>query len=637
MVQAETIHRYPRITSWIVELLATLAVVLGLVNLATVGFRYAWRVGGLDRTFFGRAPYLTDAVAFIDRWSGRAQIRDLTALLPALGWMAGALLLALLLRNAFPVIRSSSRGLLVEFANSWLPVGWETVKALKVTEDLAGERFVLLAQTDDKGLTGWHRLYSLVYNFGMRRGILITSQISEFDTLVKTLVDETSRTARLTDNKALRLEEKAWSPLFRFLLSPASFFSRRAVSDISAEKVQEVSPQEAFNVERVQGAYPARINLLFVWGSGLLALLALWQYLIYWVKFLTVMVPLTRRYWPFNAMELTPTEITYPWMQLVAAHLLIVLVIGLLVVLRNLLPALETVSEGLRERYFGRWRLVPWAAINAIKVTEFSEQSQVVLLQTRSGLPSSFRFSSLFYDGSLELGVLMTSAISNFEPLLQRIVLAVAQAKRIDVQSEDAPPLLQRESQSSLLRFAFRPSVGIDQLVEQTREDENTKEFSIGPTLRAAGPMVGLALPVALLPIFNAIFAQGNPPGVWLLGQFILLFVLGMIEWPLAGVLAPVLDEMSGGGEEGQRPLYLYPLVQLPRILAMVAALVLLTLSIPVLPVLLWLGAIIWSFLLAAGLWEALYGWKGSQLLLGGLIPVAYQLIVLLIFLLTQR
>ena len=52
---------------------------------------------------------------------------------------------------------------------------------------------------------------------------------------------------------------------------------------------------------------------------------------------------------------------------------------------------------------------------------------------------------------------------------------------------------------------------------------------------------------------------------------------------------------------------------------------------------LLWIAAIVWSFLLAAGLWEALYAWKGSQLLLGGLLPVVYQLIILLIFLLTQR
>ena len=94
---------------------------------------------------------------------------------------------------------------------------------------------------------------------------------------------------------------------------------------------------------------------------------------------------------------------------------------------------------------------------------------------------------------------------------------------------------------------------------------------------------------------------------------------------------------MTGGGEEGQRGLYLYPTVQLPRLLAMIAALLLLVLGIPVLPVIAWIGAIIWSFVLAAGLCEALYSWKGSQLLLGGLLPVMYQMIVLLIFLLTQR
>ena len=119
--------------------------------------------------------------------------------------------------------------------------------------------------------------------------------------------------------------------------------------------------------------------------------------------------------------------------------------------------------------------------------------------------------------------------------------------------------------------------------------------------------------------------------------RVVLLLLLGVLEWLLVGLLAPTLDEMTGGGEEGQRAIYLYPIVQLPRLLAMIGALALLALAVPALPIIIWIGAIVWSFLLATGLWEALYGWKGSQLLLGGLLPVAYQMIVLLIFLLTQR
>ena len=63
-----------------------------------------------------------------------------------------------MLRNSLPTIRTSPRGMLVEFGGSWLPIPWETLRAIKVTEDLAAERFVLLAETYPQQLTGWHRI-----------------------------------------------------------------------------------------------------------------------------------------------------------------------------------------------------------------------------------------------------------------------------------------------------------------------------------------------------------------------------------------------------------------------------------------------------------------------------------------------
>ncbi len=59
-------------------------------------------------------------------------------------------------------------------------------------------------------------------------------------------------------------------------------------------------------------------------------------------------------------------------------------------------------------------------------------------------------------------------------------------------------------------------------------------------------------------------------------------------------------------------------------------------LSVPSLPSLLWLAAIGWSFVLAAGLWGALYDWKGGQLLAGGLVPVAFQLLLLVGYLVVR-
>src|SRR6266496_1536590 len=89
-------------------------------------------------------------------------------------------LLALLFRNSLPTIRTSPRGMLVEFGGDWLPIPWEMLRAIKVTEDLAAERFVLLAETERKQLTFWHRFYSILYRFNFRRSFLIISAISDF-------------------------------------------------------------------------------------------------------------------------------------------------------------------------------------------------------------------------------------------------------------------------------------------------------------------------------------------------------------------------------------------------------------------------------------------------------------------------
>jgi hypothetical protein len=150
----------------------------------------------------------------------------LAEILPALLWLALALLAALLLRNSLPMVRTSARGMLVAFVNDWLPVPWENIRAIKVTE--AGDRYVLLVETDRGWLTGWHRWYSFIYRLGFRPAFLITSQISEFDDLVKTLLSEADRAARtMATGRQIELQEGASSPLFRLLLSPLSFFAQR--------------------------------------------------------------------------------------------------------------------------------------------------------------------------------------------------------------------------------------------------------------------------------------------------------------------------------------------------------------------------------------------------------------------------
>ncbi|HJZ46425.1 MAG TPA: hypothetical protein VKE41_04640, partial [Roseiflexaceae bacterium] len=271
---AEHIHRYPRWITWAIDLLSFLIVGAALLLFSRDLMNLLWRSYGIDTSLMTRVPYLPEIVQTITQGAGLPRrevvggagtmnfVFGLSQLLPALGWLALALLLAVLFRNSLPTIRTSPRGMLVEFGGDWLPIPWEMLRAIKVTEDLAAERFVLLAETERKQLTFWHRFYSILYRFSFRRSFLIISAISDFQDLIKTLLSETDRVARVLDNvKPARLQEEASSPLFRLLLSPGSFFSRRTKAEVAAAPAQVMSLSGR---EVLQGVYPRRISAIFV-------------------------------------------------------------------------------------------------------------------------------------------------------------------------------------------------------------------------------------------------------------------------------------------------------------------------------------------------------------------------------------
>ena len=171
---AEQIHRYPRWITWPIDLLSFLAVGAALLLFSRDLMALLWSHTASIPRFMARVPYLPEIVQTITQGAALPRrevvggagtfnlVFGLHLLLPALGWLALALLLALLFRNSLPTVRTSPRGMLVEFAGGWLPIPWEMLRAIKVTEDLAAERFVLLAETERKQLTFWHRFYSLL-------------------------------------------------------------------------------------------------------------------------------------------------------------------------------------------------------------------------------------------------------------------------------------------------------------------------------------------------------------------------------------------------------------------------------------------------------------------------------------------
>jgi hypothetical protein len=673
MVSTDSVHRYPRLLTWSIELFCTLIVLLSSVYLGAVLLRSTWDLFGVDYALAERVPFLRDMVGWISTIADQPRFDEFIALLPAFTWTALALLLAILLRNAFPVVRTSSRGMLVEFGGNWLPIRWEDLHTIKVTSDLSNERFVLLVQPRSKQLTGWHLFYSLFYSLGLRPGFLVTSHISDFEKLVKTTLDESRSVAQAKDNvQPVNFNEEAQSPLFRMLLSPASFVSRRSPGETTTENEEALDAARASG-EPVHGIYPARITTLINWGAILLVLLMVWHYIGYWTTFLALEIPALRdvgffrgaltpvaltdlaSYYPERPMPLLGTpglpNLPAPLWLLVAAHLMVLFVLGVLAVLRNLLPRVEIRPEGLAVRVIGgwiptqtRWKMIPWKQFAAIKATEFSEESQILLLQTRTAiLPASYRVNSLIYDGSFKTGLLVTSAMSNFEYIMQQVLVAVSQLEDLREQEAEArgvrppDPVLQQEAHSWLLWMTFKPRSAVQDLVDVVCAETNPSQMEIGWLRRAVMPMLWVALLPVLIFLTNGLLLTGHIPGIGLILGLLLLWFIGMLEWPLISLLAILLDDATGGGEEGYRTLYLYPTTQLPRVLPLIVGMVLLAVGWPALAILAWMVAIGMSGWLSANLWDRLYGWKGSQLILGGLMPVVWQLLVLLIYALVQR
>ena len=653
MYQSESIHKYPRILTISIECLCILLVVLTSARIGFIFLRASWDIYGQDLTQIAQIPLLLGIVAWIDSGSigHAAAVADLwPALIAPLGWSALALFATIALRNAFPAVRTSAQGILLEFAGTWLPIPWEGLQSLRVTADASSSHFVILAQTSKAHLTGWHYLYSLFYGLSWQPGFYITSTISEFDKLLQTMLSESERTARASETaRAVRLQEDASSLLFRLLLSPGSFFSRSAATGLPSATAQAPRPGSP-----VIAAYPPRITTLLNGVSLIFAISAGIGYLSAWSRFIALEIVSLRTVAPFSwnfsnprYIELASAfrsravplmgvdgrpDLPAPWWILLSAHLTLILAIAAILWLHHLLPAIESRNDGIaiRDSLRRRWRLMPWDRVQALKLTEISEQSQIVLLQG-PGLPAVQRVTSLLYDGSMGGGVLITSHISNFQPMLEHAITHIS-----PFEQEGGTPILRQDARSSLLWMAFGGSAARDEAVASARDNAETRGISVAGMLPAARTMASVAMLPALLLAIGGLMAD-RTPSLGLLFGTLALWLFGMLEWPLVGLTSMLLDDKTGGGEEGYRAFHLYPASQFPRILPLTAALIFQVIGTPVLPTLAWIGAIAWAFWLGRSLWESLYEWRGSQAILGGLLPVIWQLLLLSGYLIAIR
>jgi len=650
-------YRYPRRFTLISELVCGLAVGWTALNLIRAVVALLWLRWPVEPYILNRVSLLRSFATWVEETG--PQNPTFISLFPPLGWLLLALVLALVVRNAFPAVRFSMRGMLVSFADDWVSIQWEGVRALRVTDAADGVRFVVLVQTDGSQLTSWHRIYSFLYRFGFSRGFLITSSMRDAEGLLREIMNEIARRQKLGEKLNISMEEGGRSPLFGLLLNPPGLFRRpsaqsqtpifqpvttaatmgnaaaltmpsmggmtAAPSHKTTTTPQPATVPSPLSQDVISARYSPLVQAALNGITVLIVGCALWRYVADWMLFLVFAFPSLQESALFRNMEVVP--LVSHWGLLLGTHLRLVLVAGVVLLLRHLFPAVAVDSVGLVFTALGRSHRLPWEQVRVVKATDVRDEQHVVLVEAEgTSLPWYYRIGPWLYDGGVGRGVLIWPLLRPFEPLMQRMALELTRR-----QQPDEPLRLRDDAPGWLLMLVVRPADALDRLVMLDEHDDDMPHtVETSQMLRAGGQMLWNAgAPAVLLLVYwityrGFIFSPQVP--------FMLLIALiwGMTEWPLASFMASSLDQVMGAGNKGYRGLYLYPTAQLPRLLPLALGILLTLIGFPGLALLAWAGGIAWSGLLTAGLWAALYGWRGMPLLASSTMTIFFQILTLL-------
>jgi len=672
-------HRYP---FWLAGPLELAALVIVLLT----GWNYLHTLG---QTVFQQQPELLDRVLALP-YLGRPLLLLFSAIpagppqpwedvLPGLLslhiWTAFYIFLAATLRNFLPALRVREEGLEVRRGLGWVRVPWERITDVR-SMLLPGERLVLLIQGQKWKLGPWFRLYPLLWGAGLRKGLLVTWHISDFNVLADALV---AHLQALHGEQGLPLivDDTAYSLFYALLFLP-----RETWKSLFAPR------------ERVEDAYahpkwvPFSIRLL----SILLLVLGLWRYLGVWWRFLTNRFAdlLYALDWPFLGSFLRTygprdesASLSEGYLALLMAQVSMVLLLLVLAFLRDLFPDWLLGAEGPSVYVRRAWKAIPWSAIRTIRETIFSRRGGVILLQVqRSCLTFWHVLYSLFYGAGLRRGVLFTSLLPGFEELREKVHLGIVRAH----ESSPTPPeravlqehgeaeflLMLREPRATLRRWAgpkeeekaeglfkrpgfFPPAAEPlpwespgPAAVETAGEKEKVQERPERRRARNAALLLALFPALLILaeeglfpPLSRPLALLALPPNLYERGWAMVLLtallmgLLALAEWPFAAFLLSLVAEAHEQPGTLGKTLTLYPRIQSPRLLL---ALVLLVLAatglVQPLFLLWWALGTLWGMVLILLAGREIFSWSAAGDALSLLGYVLFQGMILLVYLL---
>jgi hypothetical protein len=302
-----------------------------------------------------------------------------------------------------------------------------------------------------------------------------------------------------------------------------------------------------------------------------------------------------------------------PLYPLIAAHLRLLLVPAAVALVYAFLPDLSLADDGLAVRTFRGWRVIPWTAVTVVRIASFeASKRRLVLLQGRWTRWSLWpRLVSLCLGAGFQPGVLFTSAIRDFKPLMLRLYQEVRKASP-DARFDD-------EFSSPSAALVLEPVPTLALLVEQAREEG--WPLSISAQVMAAVP-AGLVLVQGLILILEG--------GAW--WKPLAIVALCALEWLFGALYLYAMAEIFSGSIEFGQAALLYPPSQIPRALLAVPMAMLVAAGVPFLAAMLGLVGVLWAVTLTALLVQQIYRLKSIlPAMVGGVFQALFQFLVLAI------
>lgn len=330
-------------------------------------------------------------------------------------------------------------------------------------------------------------------------------------------------------------------------------------------------------------SYPRAVRLARGGFIALLVAAALVRWGLAWVRFVLPLIDALRA-----SADLGAVLAAQPLRPLLAAHLGLVLAAGAIASAYAILPDLSLAEGGLAVRTLRGWQLVPWTAVRVVRIMtlEASERRLALVQGSWTRWIPWPRLVSICLGAGYDPGILFTSDIRDFKPLMRRLYEEVHRA---------APDtLFDDEFLSPSAALILEPGPTLATLVAQARDE--------GWPLSIAAQVMG-AVPVGLVLVQLLILALKG--GAW----WKPLAIIGLceFEWLIGALYLYALAEVFPGALELEQAALLYPVPQIPRALLAVPMAMLVAAGAPFLAGVLGLAGVLWAVTLTALLVQRVY------------------------------